>query len=336
MCTNWLYIRTTSERLDHFERYWIYYTGFGSPCCVLAFLYPHFFDWGLLSCIFPVAILTSITARPLLPIGLLLRRRRRRKEVGGGGGGAAMAELGWGVKGGGRDGRSSSPGRRREVDEEKEEIVEDNVFASVKIRDSQQARHAWNLAISRLPIFLPVEWILGWILNIMQSNLFPRHTGQAATKREQILSTRHIISPTSSLECGDRGGSSFPPTSPTSPFSSLSPSPSCSSLSHPSPSLAATPPSEQAESSGRREGRQAGMVRRLHERKEKKKRLWMVAAPAATAGQEEVKGSSSSGNERRQTTNKSLRRGGYTICGSNYYRYYYQHGGGGNVEVEKK
>eukprot|EP00446_Apocalathium_sp_SHHI-4_P035643 CAMPEP_0177323238 /NCGR_PEP_ID=MMETSP0368-20130122/16637_1 /TAXON_ID=447022 ORGANISM="Scrippsiella hangoei-like, Strain SHHI-4" /NCGR_SAMPLE_ID=MMETSP0368 /ASSEMBLY_ACC=CAM_ASM_000363 /LENGTH=353 /DNA_ID=CAMNT_0018782993 /DNA_START=89 /DNA_END=1150 /DNA_ORIENTATION=+ len=61
----WVHLRWTSnERLDYFEKHWLYFAGFGFPVSVVSFLCPRFIDAGMFAVLFPMCILTAIAAEP--------------------------------------------------------------------------------------------------------------------------------------------------------------------------------------------------------------------------------------------------------------------------------
>lgn len=56
------------NRLDHFERHWAYYAGFGTPCMIATYFFPLFISNGLWALIFPVFITLAICSKvPTLP-----------------------------------------------------------------------------------------------------------------------------------------------------------------------------------------------------------------------------------------------------------------------------
>jgi len=61
----WVHQRWTSnERLDYFERHWLYFAGFGFPVSFVSFLCPRFIDAGVFALLFPVFVLTASNAEP--------------------------------------------------------------------------------------------------------------------------------------------------------------------------------------------------------------------------------------------------------------------------------
>eukprot|EP00397_Hematodinium_sp_SG-2012_P044647 GEMP01049917.1.p1 GENE.GEMP01049917.1~~GEMP01049917.1.p1 ORF type:complete len:287 (+),score=19.01 GEMP01049917.1:121-981(+) len=54
----------TAERLQYFEKHWIYFIGFGFPVSCLCFICPRFVDTGVFAILFPLFIFTSTMAQP--------------------------------------------------------------------------------------------------------------------------------------------------------------------------------------------------------------------------------------------------------------------------------
>lgn len=55
-----------TKRIGYFEDCWAYFTGFGMPSALLTFLVPQFIGNGVYALIFPVYILVSFVARPMI------------------------------------------------------------------------------------------------------------------------------------------------------------------------------------------------------------------------------------------------------------------------------
>lgn len=55
---------TSNERLEYFERHWLYFAGFGFPVSFVSFLCPRFIDAGVFALLFPIFVLTASTAEP--------------------------------------------------------------------------------------------------------------------------------------------------------------------------------------------------------------------------------------------------------------------------------
>lgn len=61
----WVHLRWASnDRLDFFERHWLYFAGFGFPVSIVSFLCPRFIDAGVFALLFPLCILTATAAEP--------------------------------------------------------------------------------------------------------------------------------------------------------------------------------------------------------------------------------------------------------------------------------
>jgi etoposide-induced 2.4 mRNA len=54
---------TLQQRIDAFERHWIYFFGFGTPCSLACFFFPGFVSVGVFALIFPFFVITAIAAR---------------------------------------------------------------------------------------------------------------------------------------------------------------------------------------------------------------------------------------------------------------------------------
>jgi len=54
----------TSERMQYFEKHWLYFLGFGLPVSLLCLLCPRFVDTGVFAILFPFFIFTSTMAQP--------------------------------------------------------------------------------------------------------------------------------------------------------------------------------------------------------------------------------------------------------------------------------
>lgn len=61
----WVHDRWSSNaRVDHFERHWLYFSGFGFPVSFVSFWCPQFIDTGVFALLFPLCVLTATTAKP--------------------------------------------------------------------------------------------------------------------------------------------------------------------------------------------------------------------------------------------------------------------------------
>ncbi|KAI8815706.1 etoposide-induced protein 2.4-domain-containing protein [Fimicolochytrium jonesii] len=56
---------TLEQQIEHFERHWAYYFGFGFPCTLLTFFFPQIVSQGLFALIFPLYIILCNRASPL-------------------------------------------------------------------------------------------------------------------------------------------------------------------------------------------------------------------------------------------------------------------------------
>ncbi|KEP67228.1 UNVERIFIED_CONTAM: transporter, small conductance mechanosensitive ion channel (MscS) family protein [Hammondia hammondi] len=60
-----LFVGEMKSRVKYFEEHWLYFAGFGLPLCLVQFVCSSFVDYGVLSMLFPVCIVTSLHALPL-------------------------------------------------------------------------------------------------------------------------------------------------------------------------------------------------------------------------------------------------------------------------------
>ncbi|CBZ54526.1 hypothetical protein NCLIV_049550 [Neospora caninum Liverpool] len=60
-----LFVGEMRSRVKYFEEHWLYFAGFGLPLCLVQFVCSSFVDYGVLSMLFPVCIVTSLHALPL-------------------------------------------------------------------------------------------------------------------------------------------------------------------------------------------------------------------------------------------------------------------------------
>eukprot|EP00927_Polykrikos_kofoidii_P060825 TRINITY_DN55733_c0_g1_i1.p1 TRINITY_DN55733_c0_g1~~TRINITY_DN55733_c0_g1_i1.p1 ORF type:complete len:332 (+),score=38.19 TRINITY_DN55733_c0_g1_i1:166-1161(+) len=61
----WVHLQWTSnQRLEYFEKHWLYFAGFGFPMSFVTFLCPRFIDAGVFALLFPLCILKATKAEP--------------------------------------------------------------------------------------------------------------------------------------------------------------------------------------------------------------------------------------------------------------------------------
>ncbi|PFH35817.1 hypothetical protein BESB_054680 [Besnoitia besnoiti] len=63
--TRILFVGEMRSRLKYFEEHWLYFAGFGLPVCLVQLVCSSFVDYGVLSMLFPVCIVTSLHALPI-------------------------------------------------------------------------------------------------------------------------------------------------------------------------------------------------------------------------------------------------------------------------------
>eukprot|EP00736_Rhodelphis_marinus_P007702 Rmarinus@m.17642 len=56
---------TLTRRCDYFEKHWIYFLGFGTPCTIATYFFPTFLSGGIWALLFPFLIITAVVSRPV-------------------------------------------------------------------------------------------------------------------------------------------------------------------------------------------------------------------------------------------------------------------------------